>query len=105
MIGLPALIAAALFRGGVLVHGLGLAVVTRDGAPARRWRVLWRGMIVWMPVILACTLLPPAPLPAWAFSSILIALGAAYLGGAMWSLRSPECGIQDLIARTRMVPR
>jgi hypothetical protein len=103
--GLPALIAAGLFRGGLLLHGLGLAVVTRDGVPARRWRVLCRAAIVWIPAILTFALWPPSPLPTFVLWSILITVGAVYLGGAVWSLRNPQCGVQDLIAHTRMVPR
>jgi hypothetical protein len=101
--GVPALIAAALFRGGLLLHGLGLVVVTRDGTPARRWRVVCRGMIVWLPAILASTLL--LPLPTWLGSSLFITMLCAYVGAALWSLRNPECGVQDFLARTRMVPR
>lgn len=101
--GLSALVAAALFRGGVLMHGLGLIVVTRDGVPARRWRVLARGMLVWLPAILAFTLLPPAPsFVRWPAISALV---AAYLCAALWSLRRPDRGVQDWIARTWMVPR
>jgi len=103
--GVPALIAAILFRGGVLLRGLGLALVTRDGVPARRWRVLARGMIVWMPAILAFTLLPSALLPRRLLWSMLVAIVVTYVGAALWSLRSTQRGVQDWIARTWMVPR
>jgi hypothetical protein len=104
MAGLPAMIAAVLFRGGLLLHGLKLTVVMQDGAPARRWRVLWRSIITWMPMILATTLLPPAHLPAWLICSLIIVTGTAYLGAALCSLRSPQRGLQDWVARTYMVP-
>lgn len=101
--GVSALIAAALFRGGILLHGLGLAVVTLNGRPARRWRVLARGMIVWAPPILAVTLLTDAP--SGVVGPMLTAIVATYLGAALWSLRRPDRGVQDWIARTWMVPR
>jgi hypothetical protein len=103
--GIPALIAALLFRGGLLLHGLGLAIVTRNGAPARRWRVLLRAAIVWLPAILVPTLLLSSPLGNGVRSALVIGAACFYFGAALASLRTPDAGLQDSIARTRMVPR
>jgi hypothetical protein len=101
-IGLPALIAAGLFRGGLLVHSLGLAFVTRDGVPARRWRIFCRGLIVWLPPLLVFLLLP---LPISVGLSVLCLSACVYVGAALWSLRTPQRTLADLIAGTRMVMR
>jgi uncharacterized RDD family membrane protein YckC len=54
---LPALLAALLFRGGLILRGFGVAVARRDGTPASRGRVLWRSLIAWSPVWLPSVLL------------------------------------------------
>jgi hypothetical protein len=102
--GVPAILAAALFRGGLLVHGLGLALVTRSGVPARRWRVLCRGLIVWLPPVVASPLAIPLASHSGATMCIML-LVCGYVTAAVWSLRRPACGLQDLLAGTRMVPR
>jgi uncharacterized RDD family membrane protein YckC len=40
--------AALLFRGGVVLRGLGLAVVTQDGSMAGAWRMVLRSTLAWM---------------------------------------------------------
>jgi hypothetical protein len=118
LVGLPALIAAVLFRGGLILHGLGLAIVTKNGAPASRWRILWRACIVWSPVLgltVATILVPAASRAAasrgtgqWLGVTIGIAAGLAFLlftAAAVWSLWRPQRGIQDWLAGTCMVPR
>ena len=102
-IGLPALIGPVLFRGGLLRHGLGLAVVTLDGAPARRLRVLLRGMMVWLSPIIPAMLLLRAPM--WLGLPLFIVMVCAYVYAALRSLQRPDRGVQDILARTRMVPR
>ncbi|WP_160164592.1 protein kinase domain-containing protein [Pedosphaera parvula] len=48
----PCLISALLFRGGALMHGLGIVLVTKDGKLASRGRVLWRNLLAWLPLML-----------------------------------------------------
>ena len=50
-VALPALLAALLFRGGLLLRVLGLAVVRKDGARASRLRVFWRSLVAWSPIV------------------------------------------------------
>jgi uncharacterized RDD family membrane protein YckC len=102
-VGVPAMIAAILFRGGLLLYGLRIAVVTRQGAPARRLHVLWRSLIAWLPPFVAGALLDPLPMRAGAVLFIIVV--CLYGGAALWSLRTPECTVADILARTRMVPR
>jgi len=51
-IALPGLAAALLFRGGLVMHGLGIVVVGRNGRPSRL-RTLWRNFIAWLPFFLS----------------------------------------------------
>ena len=49
-VGLPALVAALLFRGGLVLLIAGVTYVRRDGARASRLRLFWRAIVVWGPV-------------------------------------------------------
>ena len=46
---IPALIAAVLFRGGLVLLMAGITFVRRDGRRASRLRVFWRALVAWMP--------------------------------------------------------
>ena len=50
-VGVPALIAALLFRGGLILLVSGVTFVRRDGARASRLRVFWRGLVAWSPFV------------------------------------------------------
>ena len=54
---IPAVIAALLFRGGLVMRICGVAVVRKDGRTASRGRVFWRSVVAWSPVLLAPVLL------------------------------------------------
>lgn len=103
-VGLPALVAALLFRGGPLLRLLGLAVVRRDGERASRLRVLWRGLIAWSPFLatpfLAMALTPFAG-AGWR-AVIVLAFLALCVG---WSLSLPNRGLPDRLAGTCLVNR
>ncbi len=103
-VALPALLAALLFRGGLVLRALRLAVVRRDGAQASRLRVLWRCMVAWAPLLLAplpMLLLRPALGVVWA-----VVLPVLLLGGLVtWSILLPDRSLQDRIAGTCLVPR
>jgi hypothetical protein len=113
VVALPAMIAAVLFRGGMILHGLELAIVTQSGAPASRWRVLWRACIVWSPALALAlaTILSAAASEItgqWLAVTIGIVEGGAIfvlVAAAAWSLWRPERGIQDWLAGTAMVSR
>jgi hypothetical protein len=103
-VGIPALIAALAFKGGLVLRALRLAVVRADGQPASRLRVFWRSVVAWAPLLLAPVLyamLVPLSGPSWAAVPVVLLL----VGLALWSLLLPERSLQDRIARTCLVPR
>jgi eukaryotic-like serine/threonine-protein kinase len=103
-VGLPALFAALLFRGGLVLRVFGLAVVRKDGSRASRLRVFWRGLVAWAPVLLAPVLLAPlTPLLGVPWSAALVVTLAGSL--VAWSIARPERSLQDRIAGTALVPR
>jgi eukaryotic-like serine/threonine-protein kinase len=103
-VGLPALLTALLFRGGLVQRALRVAVVRRDGEPASRLRVFWRSLVTWSPVLAAPILifvLKPVLGVTWATT-----LTVALVGGlALWSAMLPQRGLQDRLAGTCLVPR
>jgi hypothetical protein len=102
---LPALIAAALFRGGLVLRIAGMACVRRDGVRASRRRVFWRALVAWSPLFLALF----GSMQNW-YEPRNAALGEAVLCGlvcglAILSIAMPERGLQDRLAGTWPVPR
>ena len=101
----PSIIAALLFRGGLLVHGLGIAFVTWDGSPASRGRLFVRSLVTWSPLLLFGLLFRPVtPFMASALMPAVITFGVLAIGAAC-SLAPPGRGLQDRIAGTWLVPR
>ncbi|WP_395743068.1 protein kinase domain-containing protein [Prosthecobacter sp.] len=106
------LFCAFVFRGGLLMHILGIAVVTNQGADASRLRMLWRSFIAWAPVLLTPVIfIYLAPLlqspgghdMAQSLSlSALLVLSVAF-GVAVIATRGR--GLHDRLARTWLVPR
>ncbi len=108
-IGAPAVIAALLFRGGLVLLIAGVTYVTADGALAGRLRLLWRAIVTWGPVFLALFIS--------AFAAIVHAAKAKDLAWLPWvalavvgllaalSVALPERGLQDRLAGTWPVPR
>jgi len=103
-VAVPALIAALIFRGGLVLLAAGTAIVRNDGTRASRLRVFWRSIVTWSPVfvILASTAV---------IKRALGADGAAVAATAMLailtavSLLLPDRGLADRLAGTRLVPR
>jgi hypothetical protein len=101
---IPCLIGSLLFRGGALVHLLGLAVVRRTGSRAARWHVGWRSFLAWLPFLLLpflVKLLMPLLGFAWAVSILITLVGAL----TVVSILLPERSLQDRLAGTCLVPR
>jgi hypothetical protein len=102
-VGLPAVIAALLFRGGVVLLIAGVAYVRRDGQRASRLRLLWRAMVAWSPALLLFIMAVAAiaknltwqPWLALGLLGLLVALSVAL----------PRRGLQDRFAGTWPVPR
>ena len=99
---IPSLLGALLFRGGLAIHLLGIAVVGRDGRPSRM-RAARRALIAWLPFLLS-----PMLLMAWS-----MAVGANHASTAvvtllalatLISLSLPR-SLQDIVACTWLVPK
>lgn len=101
---LLSLVCAPLFRGGLLMRTLGIAVVTRDGADASRGRMLWRVCIAWswLPVaaILIAMLAPVAGVGA-----IVPVVTILVFGVVIWSATTPGRSLQDRLSGTWLVSR
>lgn len=98
-VAIPSLICALLFRGGLLLYGLRMAVVAADGSRASRLRTFWRSLIAWSPcLLLALPLAILAPVAVYPLLPVLIAL-------VVWSVSMAERGLPDRIAHTYLVPR
>lgn len=104
-----ALGAALLFRGGLLMSLAGVTVINRNGTPASRWRVAWRGLIP----ILTLTLLNPLCLVACDFVAGTVhgfsifgyfALGMQFILTII-SIMLPDRSLQDRLAGTWLVPK
>lgn len=103
-VGLPALVAALLFRGGLVLWVLGVAIVRADGSRASRLRIFWRSIVAWSPMLLAPVLvvmLKPLIGVFWAATLV----GALIIGLAVLSLTFRQRSLQDRIVRTWLVPR
>ncbi len=112
---LPALIAAVLFRGGLVLLMAGVTFVRRDGKRASRLRVFWRALVAWSPLwlvllglILLIPIFPNGPpkelkdLPFWLLGGLY---GGLYSGLAILSGALPKRGLPDRLAGTWPVPR
>jgi len=103
---IPCWLAAILFRGGPLLRGLGMVVVTREGKLASRGRVLWRNFVAWLPLVLLP--MPVALLkamtgidwPLFAFGALALLTGITAI-----SLALPNRSLPDRLAGTWLVPR
>jgi hypothetical protein len=102
-VGLPALVAALLFRGGMVLLIAGVTYVRKDGARASRLRLLWRAILAWAPsfLVLVVTILALAIHWVWQPYLALALLGLL----AVWSVALPTRGLQDRLAGTWPVPR
>ena len=103
-VGIPALVAALLFRTGLILLAARVTFVRKDGRPASRLRVFWRALVVWSPLLLGVEVYVVfsiwfAPLTA-ALASALFACGLAIL-----SLALPHRGLPDRLSGIWPVPR
>jgi hypothetical protein len=107
---LPSLLAALLFRGGLVLRVLGLAIVKKDGAKASRLRILWRSLIAWCPALLLLPTLMARLVPLFgalpgdrAMGMILVLIVTVSLW--VWAALLLERGLHDRLAGTCLVPR
>jgi uncharacterized RDD family membrane protein YckC len=100
---LPALIAALLFRGGLVLRIAGVTFVRRDGKPASRLRVFWRSLVAWYPL---CLVLIGSVFVSGMPDTVATALILALLCGlAILSVALPQRGLPDRLAGTWPVSR
>ena len=98
---IPCFVAAILFRGGMAMRGLGIAVVGRNGRPSRL-RTLWRNFIAWLPFLFSPMLLKAMENivgAEWALTATAIIL-ACFTVTSLALHRS----LQDHLAQTWLVP-
>jgi hypothetical protein len=103
-VGFPALLCALLFRGGLVLWVLGVAIVRTDGVRASRLRIFWRSMVAWSPILVAPVLtvmLTPRVGMFWA-GALVVAL---VCGLAVVSLALRQRSLPDRLAGTWLVPR
>jgi len=102
-VGLPAVVAALLFRGGVVLLIAGVTYVRKDGARASRLRLLWRAILTWGPLfpVFCVAVLALAKHLTWQPWLALTLLGLL----ATVSIALPVRGLQDRLAGTWPVPR
>ena len=103
-----AVLSAWLFRGGLFLRALNIAVVTKNGEPISRLRALWRGLGAWGVFIVPLLIFSAVPHPGSPDPGLVVtALAQCTFGlaGAAWAVVSPERGLQDRIAGTYLVPR
>ena len=103
-VGIPAVIAALLFRSGLILFVSGVTFVRRDGARASRLRVFWRGLVAWSPMLAAPFAVGFLMQPLGGFAAGAV---AAFLVGSLTllSLALPKRGLADRLAGTWPVPR
>jgi len=102
---------ALLFRGGLLLRSLGLAVVSLRGSEISRSRAAWRAAVAWSPILLLWLYVG-----VWSaagreiidtFSDgVVIAVAAVTAAaGCAWAILHPGRGLPDRLTGTDLVPR
>lgn len=102
-VGRPALLAALLFRGGLILLATGVTFVRRDGREASRFRLFWRALVIWGPLI-GIGILGISAVDMHAYGSPLVG-AVTIIALAVWSLLLPVRGLPDRLAGTWPVPR
>ena len=95
-------IAGSVFGTGPLFRLFGMAIQTADGHKASRLRCLLRATIAWSPFVFLALLV--WILRASAEPVVLFFISAILLLAIFDNARTPECGIPDILAGTRIVP-
>lgn len=102
-VAVPAIIAALLFRGGLVLRACGVTFVRRDGRPAGRLRLLWRASVAWIPILAAFVL--STVLVEDGSMLLVLRVGTCVCLLAIASLLLPERSLPDRLAGTWPVPR
>jgi hypothetical protein len=114
-VAVPALLSAAVFRGGLLLRAIGVCIVTTSGISASRPRAFIRAAVAWAPgLVLGLDLLvPPGQLAEGSplrwfilpWQGAYVPVAAALVVGLVWAILDPSRGLQDRLAGTHLVPR
>jgi len=103
-VGLPALVAALVFRGGLVLLAARVTFVRGDGLRASRLRAFWRALVAWSPIAFGLVLV----IALRGSMSLLAALSLGALlvcGLTILSVALPERSLPDRLAGTWPVPR
>jgi uncharacterized RDD family membrane protein YckC len=107
-------LSALMFGTGPLSRALGMALVTRNGTPARRGRTALRALVTWLPVIVVFLITNMwgwlyvgfrLPEPGSWGQALALVCTATFIVGAALAVSQPARGPQDRIAGTWLVPR
>ena len=102
-IGLASVLAALLFRGGLVLLATGVVFVRRDGQRASRLRMFWRSLVAWVPVWLA--FIPTLEVAEKTHILRGLVATAGLLVLTVCSILLPQRGLPDRLAGTWPVPR
>ncbi len=102
-VGVPAVLAAVLFRRGLVLVIAGVSFVRPDGRKASRGRLFWRSLVTWSPFIPAFLLTAQSIDRHETWSGLPAILGVLAL--TMISIILPRRGLPDRLAGTVPVPR
>jgi hypothetical protein len=96
-------------RRGPLMRGFQVDIVTADGAPASRARILVRNLVIWSPMLLPFLTLAtveasPGASAALAMYGVEAAVGVMLLAAIWMAIRVPSRGPADIVAGTWLVP-
>jgi hypothetical protein len=98
-------VAVSLAFGTGLTRMSGLTVVTGDGTPAGRVRLVTRSLLMWSPILIAglaqSSVLGMQRLPGVVSLAAIVIMA----GGAILTLRTPSRGPHDRMTGTWVVPR
>ncbi len=92
-------LSALILRRGLVLRVARIEIVTRDGAPARRWRLFLRALLTWSPLFLADCV-------AWGgdLGPVCWIFGIIFLGGVASAITTPERSLADRIMGTWLAP-
>lgn len=103
-VGLPALLAALLFRGGLVLLAARVTFVRKDGQRASRLRVFWRALVAWSPIVLGLVLAGEFKVVFGLLPAMLLAV-LFVCALTIGSLALPDRGLPDRLSGTWPVPR
>lgn len=102
-VGIPSILMALLFRGGLVLLATGTTFVRRDGRRASRLRLFWRALVTWSPPF-AVLFVAAAAHASGAVLAPLLAGAVAFALVAI-SLLLPDRGLPDRLSGTWPVMR